>query len=78
MKPIGVVTFLGAIFMLGISTLWFPDLLSMISVLMPVGTPDWLTKFLAFLPYLALSIMLIALVVKLSKRGKSDTQYRDE
>jgi membrane protein implicated in regulation of membrane protease activity len=70
MKPISLATFLGAIFMLGTSLLWFPDLVQSISPLMPVGTPDWLTDFLAFLPFLALSIILVALVIKMTKRGK--------
>jgi membrane protein implicated in regulation of membrane protease activity len=70
MKPISLATFLGAIFMLGTSLLWFPDLLQLIAPLMPVGTPAYLTDFLAFLPFLTLSIILIALVIKLSKRGK--------
>jgi hypothetical protein len=70
MKPISLATFLGAIFMLGTSLLWFPDLLQLISPLMPVGTPAWLTDFLTFLPFLTLSIILIALVIKLTKRGK--------
>lgn len=70
MKPISLATFLGAVFMLGTTLLWFPDLLALISPLMPVGTPTWLTDFLTFLPFLTLSIILIALVIKLSKRGK--------
>ena len=70
MKPISLATFLGAIFMLGTSLLWFPKLLNLISPLMPVGTPAWLTDFLAFLPFLTLSIILVALVIKMTKRGR--------
>jgi membrane protein implicated in regulation of membrane protease activity len=70
MKPISLATFLGAIFMLGTTLLWFPDLLQIISALMPVGTPAWLTDFLTFLPFLTLSIILVALVIKMTKRGK--------
>ena len=69
MKPISLATFLAGIFMLGVSLLWFPNLLSLISPLMPVGTPIWLTDFLAFLPYGFASVCLITLVIKLSKRG---------
>ena len=70
MKPISLATFLGAIFMLGTTLLWFPDLLNQITPLMPVGTPAWLTDFLAFLPFLTLSIILVALVIKMTKRGR--------
>jgi membrane protein implicated in regulation of membrane protease activity len=70
MKPISLAAFLAAIFMLGTTLLWFPDLLELITPLMPVGTPVWLTDFLTFLPFLTLSIILIALVIKLSKRGR--------
>lgn len=70
MKPISLATFLGAIFMLGTTLLWFPDLLALITPIMPVGTPVWLLDFLTFLPFLTLSIILIALVIKLSKRGR--------
>jgi membrane protein implicated in regulation of membrane protease activity len=70
MKPISLATFLGAVFMLGTTLLWFPNLLAIISALMPVGTPVYLTDFLTFLPFLTLSIILIALVIKLAKRGK--------
>ena len=69
MKPISLATFLAGIFMLGVSLLWFPNLLNLISPLMPVGTPIWLTDFLAFLPYGFASVCLITLVIKLSKRG---------
>ena len=70
MKPISLATFLGAIFMLGTTLLWFPDVVQLLSALMPVGTPAYLTDFLAFLPFLALSIILVALVIKMSKRGR--------
>jgi membrane protein implicated in regulation of membrane protease activity len=70
MKPISLATFLGAVFMLGTSLLWFPDLVQLIAPLMPVGTPTWLTNFLTFLPFLTLSIILVALVIKMTKRGK--------
>lgn len=70
MKPISLATFLGAVFMLGTTLLWYPDLLQIISALMPVGTPAYLTNFLTFLPFLSLSIILIALVIKMTKRGK--------
>jgi membrane protein implicated in regulation of membrane protease activity len=73
MKPISLATFLVGMFMLGISLLWFPDILGFISPLMPVGTPTWLTNFLSFLPFLTLSIILIALVIKLTKRGANKT-----
>lgn len=73
MKPISLITFLSAIFVLGISLLWFPDLLVIVSALMPVGTPTYITKFLTFLPYLTLSIILVALVIKLVKRGRTKT-----
>jgi biotin transporter BioY len=78
MKPISLATFLGAIFMLGISLLWFPNLLNLISPLMPAGTPTWLTDFLTFLPFLVPSIILIILVIKLSKRGKPKTFDQEE
>ena len=78
MKPISLATFLGAIFMLGTSLLWFPTLLSKISPLMPVGTPVWLTDFLTFLPFLTLSIILIALVIKMTKRGRPNTFDKEE
>lgn len=78
MRGIGLASFIACIFVLGISLLWFPDLVTIISALMPVGTPTWLTNFLSFLPFLTLSIILVSLVIKLSKRGKSDTQYKDE
>jgi membrane protein implicated in regulation of membrane protease activity len=70
MKPISLATFLGAVFMLGTSLLWFPDLLQLIAPIMPVGTPAWLTNFLTFLPFLTLSIILVALVIKMTKRGR--------
>ena len=70
MKPISLATFIGAIFMLGTSLLWFPSLLALISPLMPVGTPAYLTDFLTFLPFLTLSLILIFLCIKLFKRGK--------
>ena len=70
MKPISLATFLGAVFMLGTSLLWFPDLLKAITPLMPVDTPVWLTDFLTFLPFLTLSIILVALVIKMTKRGR--------
>jgi membrane protein implicated in regulation of membrane protease activity len=70
MKPISLATFLGAVFMLGTTLLWFPDVLQIIAALMPAGTPDWLNDFLTILPFLTLSIILIALVIKLTKRGK--------
>ena len=69
MKPISLATFLAGVFMLGVSLLWFPNIVSVISPLMPVGTPIWLTDFLAFLPYGFTSVCLITLVIKLSKRG---------
>jgi hypothetical protein len=77
MKPISLATFLGAVFMLGTTLLWFPDMVQLTSALMPVGTPAWLTDFLSALPFLALSIILIALVIKLSKRGRPKT-FDDE
>ena len=55
---------------LGTTLLWFPDMYNIIAPLMPVGTPDWLTDFITFLPFLALSIILLCLVIKLAKRGK--------
>jgi hypothetical protein len=73
MKPISLATFIGAMFMLGISLLWFPDLVSLISPIMPVGTPAWLTDFLAILPFGTLSIILIAICIKLFKRGNPKT-----
>ena len=78
MKPIGLATFIAGMFVLGISLLWFPDLLAIFTTLMPVGTPTWLTGFLTVIPYATLSIILIAYVIKLGKRGQSDTQYKDE
>ena len=78
MKPISLATFLAAILMLGCSLLWFPDIVQTLSALMPVGTPTYLTDFLAFLPFLALSIILVALAIKLSKRGKPKGFDQDE
>ena len=70
MKPISLATFLAAMLMLGVSLLWFPDIVQLLSALMPVGTPTWLTDFLVFLPFLTLSIILVAQVIRLSKRGR--------
>lgn len=70
MKAISLATFLASIFVLGISLLWFPDIMDIVSNWFPVGTPAWLLDFIAMLPYLALSIILIILCVKLFKRGK--------
>lgn len=70
MKPISLATFLAAMLMLGVSLLWFPDIAQLLSALMPAGTPDWLTDFLVFLPFLTLSIILVAQVIRLSKRGR--------
>lgn len=70
MKPISLATFLAAMLMLGVSLLWFPDITQLLSALMPAGTPDWLTDFLVFLPFLTLSIILVAQVIRLSKRGR--------
>ncbi len=78
MKPISLITFLSGIFVLGISLLWFPDLVALITPLMPVGTPTYITKFLSFLPFLTLSIILISLSIKLFKRGQPKTFDREE
>ncbi len=70
MKPISVATFLASIFVLGISLLWFPTVCGIFNTLMPVGTPDWLTTSLAILPYVALSMILLMLCIKVAKRGR--------
>ena len=70
MKPISLATFLGAMLMLGVSLLWFPDIVAAITPIMPAATPDWLTDFLVFLPFIALSIILVIQVIRMSKRGK--------
>jgi membrane protein implicated in regulation of membrane protease activity len=77
MKPISLGVFLVVMLLLGVSLLWFPNLVSLLTNLMPVGTPTWLKDFLAFLPYGTLSIMLIAYVIKLSKRGKRDDFHEE-
>jgi len=72
MKPISLAAFLPAMLVLGITLLWFPNLCTICSNLMPIGTPPYLIDFLVFLPFLTLSIILIALVIKLSKRGRPE------
>lgn len=78
MKPISLITFLSGLFVLGISMVWFPDMVTIVAALMPVGTPTYLTNFLSFLPFGALSIMLIAISIKLFKRGSTKTFDREE
>jgi membrane protein implicated in regulation of membrane protease activity len=77
MRPISVATFIAAIFVLGISLLWFPDICEIITDLMPVATPAWLNNGLALLPYVALSMFLLMLCWKVTRRGKPKF-YEDE
>ncbi len=70
LRPISLATFIASIFVLGLTLLWFPNMVAVLTPLMPVGTPYWLTDFLVFLPWIMFSIILIALVIKLAKRGK--------
>jgi hypothetical protein len=37
---------------------------------MPNGTPTWLIDFIRFLPLLMLSILLLIMVIRLTKRGR--------
>lgn len=78
MRAISLITFLAGLFGLGISLIWFPDMVDIVSALMPAGTPTYITNFLSFLPYGALSIMLIAWSLKLFKRGNPKTFDREE
>ena len=71
MKPISLATLLAAMLMLGVSLLWFPDICAIINALMPVGTPDYISEFLVFLPFLTLTIILIIQVIRMSKRGRT-------
>jgi len=71
MKAISLATFLGAMLMLGVSLLWFPDICAIINALMPVGTPDYISEFLVFLPFLALTIILVIQVIRMTKRGRT-------
>ena len=71
MKPISLATFLAAMLMLGVSLLWFPDICAIINALMPAGTPDYISEFLVFLPFLTLTIILIIQVIRMSKRGRT-------
>lgn len=77
MRPISLATFIASIFVLGISLLWFPDVCAIVIALMPVATPAWLTNGLALLPYTALSLILIMLCWKVTRRGRSK-QFGDE
>jgi len=70
MKPISLATFIGSMFMLLVSLYWFPDVLSIITAVMPVATPAYMLNFLAFLPYMFVGIILVTLLIKLGKRGK--------
>lgn len=69
MKPISIASLIASLFVLGISLLWYPDICDIITTLMPVGTPDYISKFLAILPYASVAIMIIILIKRLSKRG---------
>lgn len=69
MKPISLATFIGGMLILGISLIWFPDIVNIIAALMPVGTPDYFADFLAILPYILYGVALVALTKKLAKRG---------
>jgi hypothetical protein len=77
MKPISIATFIASIFMLGVSLYWFPDICDIINDLMPVATPAWLLNGLAVLPYLALSMILLMLCWKVTRRGRAKT-FGDE
>lgn len=70
MKPIGIATFLVAMLMLGTTLLWFPDMYDICEALIPVGSPAWLIDAMAFLPFLVLSILLLIMVIRLTKRGR--------
>jgi len=73
MKAISIGTFLASMLMLGVSILWFPDICAIINDLMPVGTPDYISEFLVFLPFLTLTIILLIQVIRMTKRGKTKT-----
>lgn len=64
--------------MLGVSILWFPDICAIITDLMPVGTPDYISEFLVFLPFLTLTIILLIQVIRMTKRGKTKTFEGDD
>jgi hypothetical protein len=70
MKPISLATFLGSMIMWFVSLYWFPDVLNIITAVMPVATPAYMLNFLAFLPYMFVGIVLVILLIKLGKRGK--------
>ena len=73
MKPISLVTFLGSMLMLGVTLFWFSDICAIVTALMPAGTPDYISKFLVFLPFLTLTIILIIQVIRMAKRGRTKT-----
>jgi membrane protein implicated in regulation of membrane protease activity len=70
MKPVGLATFLVSMLMLGTTLLWFPDMYDICEALLPVGTPVWLSDAMAFLPFLVLSLLLLIMVIRLTKRGR--------
>lgn len=70
MKPIGLATFLVAMLMLGTSLLWFPKMYDICEAILPAATPTWLMDAMAFLPFLVLSILLLIMVIRLTKRGR--------
>ena len=67
MKPMGVISFLIALLILGISLFWFPVMWVDIQALLPVGSPTWLVDGLTAFPYLIESLILIVLVIRLTK-----------
>lgn len=77
MKPISVATMIASLLFLGISMLWFPDMLEPLIDLMPVGTPAWLTDILPIMPFAVIGILLLILVLKFSKRGQTKF-YEDD
>lgn len=60
------------VFVLGLSLLWFPDIIEIIANLMPVGTPAYISDFLLFLPWGILTIILIMYVYRLVRRRKRE------
>jgi membrane protein implicated in regulation of membrane protease activity len=77
MKPMSLAAFFASMLVLGISLLWFPDLVAIAGAWFPVGTPTFIIDFVAFIPWGALSIILIMTVVRLLKRRGNNEDRRE-
>lgn len=78
MKPMSLAGYLSAMLVLGISLLWFPDMVAIAGAWFPVGTPTYLIDFVAAIPWIALSAILILVTVKFLRRGSINNKNNED